>query len=105
MHRSHSSSLKLLTEASDTYGCEEETTLKDGELAIPRLGVAIRNAILTGALTETSNLTNAILADKRVRCTIPSFSTGQRNKIGHFQSAEIIAAAKAQCQTTPCKSH
>ena len=51
MHSHSSRSSKLLTEASDTYGCEKETTLEDGELALPRLGLAIRNATLTGAST------------------------------------------------------
>ena len=78
-----------IVKTGNSYGCEVATiTLKNGELTLSRLDlvVVIRSAVFTRATTETttSNIPNVNLADKRDRCTIPSFSVGQRNQIRHF---------------------
>ena len=79
----------LIVKTGNSYGCEVATiTLKNGELTLSRLDLVavIRSAVFTRATTETttSNIPNVNLADKRDRCTIPSFSVGQRNQIRHF---------------------
>ena len=81
-----------IVKTGNSYGCEVATiTLKNGELTLSRLDlvvVVIRSAVFTRATTQTtttsSNIPNVNLADKRDKCTIPSFSVGQRNQIRHF---------------------